>query len=42
MISLADFESLSVAKINNFSSTTGILQKDISVTKSMPLRDFIL
>ena len=36
MISLADFEPLSVAKINIFSSATGVLQKDISETKSMP------
>ena len=31
MISLADFQPL---KANLFSSTTGVLQKDISVTKS--------
>ena len=30
---LSDFQS---PKINLFSSTTGVLQKDISVTKSMP------
>ena len=36
MIPLADFQPLSVAKTNTFSSTTGVLQKDISVTKSMP------
>ena len=37
MIPLADFQPLSVAKANIFFlSTTGVLQKDISVTKSMP------
>ena len=34
MISLADSQPL---KTNLFSSTTGVLQKDISVTKSMPV-----
>ena len=34
MISLADFEPLSFAKIDIFSSATGVLQKDISVTCS--------
>ena len=34
MISLADSQAL---KTNLFSSTTGVLQKDISVTKSMPV-----
>ena len=33
MISLADFQT---SKNQPFSSTTGVLQKDISVTKSMP------
>ena len=33
MISLGDFQPL---KTNLFSSTTAVLQKDISVTKSMP------
>ena len=32
MISLADFQPL---KTNLFSSTTGVLQKDLSVTKSI-------
>ena len=32
MIPLADFQPLSVAKTNIFSSTTEVLQKDISVT----------
>ena len=32
MISLGDFQPL---KINLFSSTTGVLQKDLSVTKSI-------
>ena len=36
MISLSDFEPLSIAKINIFSSTTGVLRRDNSVTKSMP------
>ena len=34
MISLADFQPL---KTNLISSTTGVLQKDISLTKSMPV-----
>ena len=37
MTSLADFQPLSVAKINIFHiSATQVLQKDISVTKLMP------
>ena len=36
MIPLAGFQPLSVAKTNTFSLTTGVLQKDISVRKSMP------
>ena len=36
MISLADLQQLSVAKINISSSTTRILKKNISMTKSMP------
>ena len=32
MIPLADFQPLSVAKTNIFSSTTRVLQKDIAVT----------
>ena len=36
MIPPADFQPLSVAKTKIFWSTTGVLQKDISVTKSMP------
>ena len=33
---LSDFQSLFVVKSTFFSSTTGVLQKDISVIKSMP------
>ena len=36
--SLANFQPLSVAKANIFSSTTRVLQKDSSVTKSMPFK----
>ena len=36
MISVSDFQPLSIDKINIFSSTTRALQKDISVTKSTP------
>ena len=36
MISLSDFQPLSIDTINIFSSTTRVLQKDISVTKSIP------
>ena len=36
MISLSGFQPLSIAEINILSSTTGVLRKDISVTKSMP------
>ena len=33
MISLSDFQPLSICKINTFSSKTGVLRKDISVAK---------
>ena len=39
MISLSDVQPLYIAKINIFSSTIGVLQKDISVTKSMPFSE---
>ena len=39
MISQADFQPLSVAKINIFSSTTRVLQKDISKTRQKQASD---
>ena len=44
MISLADFQSLSIAKFNIFSSTTEVLQSDV-VSKSTPVKrskDYVL